>query len=1156
MYTYYYLSYKNHFIVSLTKTPHNIINNMPESIINNRQSFVGEGAFSSSSTFNKSLALRVDGGINAVTIAPSGRDVVMASKNGIYVLDLDDPYKPPRFLEHQTPWQVADVQYSPHPQTSTWVISTSNQKALIWNLMRNATNAIEHTLHAHYRAITDINWHPHDHNLLSTASVDTRVLAWDLRDSRNPVYKTSDWKESASQVKWNLKNKNVLASSHGNHVSLWDIRKGTSPFIQLKGHSRGINNISFNPNNEYELMSSSMDGTIKIWNYESQELVTNDNQFEKQTVVTEFPVWRGRYLPFGEGLCALPMVGGNNSAYMASLNNEENTTKLAPVYLFKGHTDRITDFLWRSRHTDSVIDDREFQLVTWSNDSDLRLWPIAENVYQKVNFSRKEVLDAPLIDHAYKTYSKDVKFSGKHLKNRDVLYKFPKEKFTTKSGRLVKDDIDHLSWLSGVRVDSENANNDNDAFDDLVDQDGFSSLYKNLGEEVAVVGKKLDMVSFEKISVSTGDIVVSLNGPWNSLNENKLVFVRAVFHFEPNYPKHGAPTVTIEESREITNDDRLNMIKEARRIGSLYADCKQNSLEAILRYLLGEKVNINPEDILQITPDIAEYDIMKNLGFDEEDIWNTNIKNEGENETISVSSSESDESDDIDDITKEHNFIRNNVSNKSFDSTPVPKGCGAVFSHTGQLVCFFTSTTADRQKKVQDKIINASAGAMRGFGRFNKQDQEKSEVDSISSKGNESSNENKPKTYLESLALKNRESEKKTNGINMDEDKNSNEDEWEKLLKNDITFRTKMPVFANQSMPTANAAENTQSEKNTVTISNYSFLIPDKKQLAVKYKTQGASLPLVCKHNADVAREIGENDVADCWEIIGDMLKSRSKDTSRQQDWSYDYDGGQKLISEMFSYFEKSHNLQMLAMMACILVSPGRKHSKNGSDSEKYPEFVSGDISFDDFYAKADNESNSMHKLSLSRESLNRQNSVYSQSTRSVNSNISNNLPIEAIPGLKIEVSRADLLDNGNIYYPDTQEFIFDRLNLLHPEEESKFIKYREQYAEMLYTWGLQSERSNILRFNINENSDHKFISSMDEQDLFRGLEIVPADKSSDRFIFCRVCDEPVVKRSSVCNKCGCITHSECAKIWWDCEMVFCPSGCGCECLLTFQKVN
>ncbi len=52
---------------------------------------------------------------------------------------------------------------------------------------------------------------------------------------------------------------------------------------------------------------------------------------------------------------------------------------------------------------------------------------------KRLIFQEKEVLDAPLIDHAYKTYSKDVKFSGKHLKNRDVLYKFPKEKFTTKS---------------------------------------------------------------------------------------------------------------------------------------------------------------------------------------------------------------------------------------------------------------------------------------------------------------------------------------------------------------------------------------------------------------------------------------------------------------------------------------------------------------------------------------------------------------------------------------------------------------------------------------------------------------------------------------------------------------------------------------------------
>lgn len=1115
---------------------------MSENIFHHRQSFVGEGPYSPASTFNKSLALRVDGGINAVTIAPSGRDVVMASKNGIYVLDLDDPYKPPRFLEHQTPWQVADVQYSPHPQTSTWVISTSNQKALIWNLMRNATNAIEHTLHAHNRAITDINWHPHDHNLLSTASVDTRVLAWDLRDSKSPVYTTSDWKEAASQVKWNLKNRYVLASSHGNHVSLWDIRKGTSPFIQLKGHTRGINNISFNPNNEYELMSSSMDGTIKIWNYEHKGLAVNGNQYEKQTVVTDFPVWRGRYLPFGEGLCAVPMVQGNNSAYLASFNKEETTTKLSPVYLFKGHKDRITDFLWRSRHTDSGIDDREFQLVTWSNDSDLRLWPFAENVYPKINFSRKEVLDSPLTEYPYKTYSKDVKFSGKHLKNEDVLYKFPKEKFTTKSGRLVKDDIDHLSWLSGVRVDDENTNIDNDAFNDLVDQDGFSSLYRNLGEEVAVVGKKLDMVSFEKISVSTGDIVVSLNGPWNSVDKSKPVFVRATLHFDPNYPKLGTPTINVEESREITDEDRLEIIKNVNKIGELYAEYKQNSLEALLRYLLGEKVDMNPDDILRINPDIAEYDIMKNLGFDEEDLWNTNLRNDDETEILSENSTDSDESDDV---TKEHNFINKNVTSKSFDSTPVPKGCGAVFSHTGQLVCFFTSTNAEKQRKVQDKIINASAGAMRGFGILNKNDQDKSDADSLSTIGNNSMLENKPKTYLESLALKNRKSENKADNDVLSGKANNDEDEWEKLLRNDLTFRTKMPVLTNQSMLTSSGVDSSKSGKNTVTITDYSFLIPDKKALAKKYKTQGASLPLVCKHNSDVARELHEEDIAQCWQLLGDMLKSKSKDISRYQDWSYDYDGGRSLISEMFAYFEKCHNLQMLAMMACVLVSPGRNYSKDGDSDTDY---VSGEISFDGNNSK-NRESGFADRLST-KDSYHRQSSTYSMSTRSITSSFSNNLQTDSIPCLKIEVLKKDLFDNGNVYIPKTGEFFCNKLNLLNPEEEAKYVKYREQYADMLYTWGLQAERSNILRFNINENSNEKFIQGIDEQDLFKGLEVVPTEEENKTLIVCRVCDEPVIKRSFVCNKCGCISHSECARTWWDCGMEICPSGCGCYCLL------
>lgn len=171
-------------------------------------------------------------------------------------------------------------------------------------------------------------------------------------------------------------------------------------------------------------------------------------------------------------------------------------------------------------------------------------------------------------------------------------------------------------------------------------------------------------------------------------------------------------------------------------------------------------------------------------------------------------------------------------------------------------------------------------------------------------------------------------------------------------------------------------------------------------------------------------------------------------------------------------------------------------------------------------------------------------------STRSITSSFSNNLQTDSIPCLKIEVLKKDLFDNGNVYIPKTGEFFCNKLNLLNPEEEAKYVKYREQYADMLYTWGLQAERSNILRFNINENSNEKFIQGIDEQDLFKGLEVVPTEKENKTLIVCRVCDEPVIKRSFVCNKCGCISHSECARTWWDCGMEICPSGCGCYCLL------
>lgn len=76
----------------------------------------------------------------------------------------------------------------------------------------------------------------------------------------------------------------------------------------------------------------------------------------------------------------------DNSLYLWSLNNL-NT----PAYVFSGHDDTPLEFVWRFQGDNSEAEDRrEFQLVSWSKDHQLRLWPISVDIYKSLghlNFS-------------------------------------------------------------------------------------------------------------------------------------------------------------------------------------------------------------------------------------------------------------------------------------------------------------------------------------------------------------------------------------------------------------------------------------------------------------------------------------------------------------------------------------------------------------------------------------------------------------------------------------------------------------------------------------------------------------------------------------------------------------------------------------------------
>lgn len=186
--------------------------------------------------FYKERSIFVNVPVGSLSISPSNRDVCLASRKGLFILDMQYPDQVPRWIPQGGFSQIADCQWSPHPATSNLILTTSSQKLLVWDLASTSpSTSLYRSIDAHHRAITDINWHARDPNLMATTSIDGAVKCWDLRVAASKhsrgnvsmgtaVVRLADWGDAGTQVKWNRQHDHILASAHGNKVRIWDTR--------------------------------------------------------------------------------------------------------------------------------------------------------------------------------------------------------------------------------------------------------------------------------------------------------------------------------------------------------------------------------------------------------------------------------------------------------------------------------------------------------------------------------------------------------------------------------------------------------------------------------------------------------------------------------------------------------------------------------------------------------------------------------------------------------------------------------------------------------------------------------------------------------------------------------------------------------------------
>lgn len=416
-----------------------------------------------------------------------------------------------------------------------------------------------------------------------------------MRTPQFPVQSFRDFDCGAIQVKWNRVDENILASTHDRYLHIWDRRKGVSPLKSFLAHERSIRGLDWNRTRRTGVVTCSLDKTVKFWDYARTD--------EPERILrTNTPVWRARHAPFGWGLMTMPKRG-DTTLYLWD-RRAEGDKPVTPVATFAGHKGLVQEFLWRSKggEDEHGNDARQFQLVTLSEDHQVKLWPVKEETLVALGHEKDKPIRFRLTRKGavYRTFRKEPAANPEH--ERFSALNPPLATFSAKQGKKTpawkrramgmgfmtsaltkRNDIEigkrsASDWMKGVQIEPDV---------DLSMSNSTIWNVESLGTEISQVSQKFPNVDFEDVNVADRICVLSLSGPWG--RDDEVAFIRLHLAFPNEYPESKAPIFELDETAGVSNQRREEMTKFLDRIGRMHARKGRPCIEACLRYLVGEK---------------------------------------------------------------------------------------------------------------------------------------------------------------------------------------------------------------------------------------------------------------------------------------------------------------------------------------------------------------------------------------------------------------------------------------------------------------------------------------------------------------------------------------------------------------------------------------
>ncbi|XP_001870851.2 GATOR complex protein Wdr59 isoform X1 [Culex quinquefasciatus] len=305
------------------------------------------------------------------------RDYEMEGEGGCPAGGLSKFPRPWKYEVSAAEWAICQ-----NSQEYCAIATSQTIEVVTW---KSGQPTIKHSLRAHTRMITDIDWHSKVPHLLASCSIDTYTHLWDLRDPRKPVLSLNAvCMSGASQVGFNRVSGNLVATAHDGDLRIWDQRKGSCPIQYITAHLSRIHGINWSHDHETSLSTASQDGTVKYFD------INNPRRAEK-IITTSCPVWRARYTPFADGLVTISVPHQGRGEHSLLMWN--NSKQDSPICSLTGHTDVVLDFAWR-RNSLSV----DPELITWSRDQTIRIWRIDEDIRKLCERYPPEDDDGLIID--------------------------------------------------------------------------------------------------------------------------------------------------------------------------------------------------------------------------------------------------------------------------------------------------------------------------------------------------------------------------------------------------------------------------------------------------------------------------------------------------------------------------------------------------------------------------------------------------------------------------------------------------------------------------------------------------------------------------------------------------------------------------------------